>query len=103
MPKSFLSMLFLLLPLAASAECGFVSNGQGLTIVVGSKSNGCFASPQFRQSFRENLIASVEAMESEEPSPQQQAQKKSVVSRSARGEKLWAIAERTRPPYYGQR
>jgi hypothetical protein len=109
MPKPFLSLLFLSLPLSAFAECGFVNEDQGVTIVVGSKGNKCFASGAFREAFKENLVASIRAMEGE-GAPPQRTRKKAFDTRNSRGEKLWAIAERRyqettlgNASYYGQR
>jgi len=103
-----LSLLLLLLsPLAASAECGFVHGEQGMTIVVGSKSNRCFDSTGFREAFRQSLVASVQAMEGEAPA--QNVRRRAFDERNARGAKLWNIAERhhqaslANASYYGQR
>lgn len=107
MPKRLLLLLsILLLPPGAAAECGFVSGEQGMTIVVGSKSNRCFDSGSFRESFRQSLVASVRAMDGGAPSGS--TGKKSFDDRSARAGKLWTIAERrhatlSNASFYGQR
>lgn len=82
----------LLLPLAASAECGFANADSTMTIVVNSKTNKCFTSEAFREAFRANLIASVKAME-DEGAPAS-AQKRAIDHRSARAQKLWNLEER---------
>jgi len=86
----------LIVPVLGWAECGFVSNGNEMTIVVSKKSsNNCFKSEEFRNAFRANLIASAKTMEANSP----------AVTR--------AVARRARPPglpmpvqqaemYYGQ-
>ncbi len=78
-----------------------------MTIVVGKKSNQCFSSGSFREAFKSSLVASVKAMEGDEqPSA---PQKKAIDDRNARGNKLWALAERqhqaTMPAarYFGQK
>jgi hypothetical protein len=107
-------MMLLLLPLAASAECGFVNGEQGMTIVVGSKSNRCFDSGTFREAFRDSLIASVREMDGDVVAATGAAgngggKRRPFDSRNARGNKLWTIAERNHQAtlgtasYYGQR
>lgn len=107
MPKMIPPLfLFLLLPLAASAECGFVNDDNGLTIVVNSKSNKCFTSEKFRDAFRASLVASVQAMN--ENDAVVAAQKRPIDYRSRSGQKLWNLEERmhqSRMPsgrYFGQ-
>ncbi|GIZ51772.1 hypothetical protein [Noviherbaspirillum aridicola] len=107
MPKRLLSLFFLsLLPGAALAECGFAQGEQGLTIIVG-KSNRCFDSGGFRNAFRETLVSSVQAMDAGTATAD--GRKRSIDERSARGAKLWNIAEGRRQAslanaaYYGQR
>lgn len=56
--------VLLLAPAIAWAECGFVSSNNEMTIVVSKDSNNkCFRSESFREAFRANLVASVNAME----------------------------------------
>lgn len=86
------AVLLSLLPLAASAECGFVSSDDGVAIVVGKGQNRCFQSAEFREAFRNNLIAAVQAMEEE--SARQERIHKAYDDRNARAAKLWTIAER---------
>lgn len=89
--------VLLLAPALSWAECGFVSNGSEMTIVVSKKSdNKCFKSEEFRDAFRANLIATSKSMEANSP----------AITR--------AVARRARPPgmpmpvqqaelYYGQK
>ena len=108
MPKRIASTLLLLnmflLPLAASANCGFAQDEYGnMTIVVGKKSNTCFNSEGFREAFKAGVA---QALDENDPIV---AQKKAYDQRNARGQKLWAIAERnyqaTSPSgrYFGQK
>jgi hypothetical protein len=60
--------VLLLVPVVAWAECGFVSSSSEMTIVVGAKANNkCFASENFREAFRANLVASVKHMDESSP------------------------------------
>lgn len=60
--------VLLLAPALCRAECGFVSNGSEMTIVVSKKSdNKCFKSEEFRDAFRANLIAAAKTMEAHSP------------------------------------
>lgn len=86
----------LLIPALGWAECGFVSNSSEMMIVVSKKSdNKCFKSEEFRNAFRDSLVASVKTMDANSP----------VITR--------AVARHPRPPgqpmpvqqaemYYGQ-
>jgi hypothetical protein len=88
--------VLLLIPALGRAECGFVSNSTEMMIVVSKKSGDkCFKSEEFRNAFRDGLVASVKTMEANSPQ----------ISR--------AVARRPRPPglampvqqaelYYGQ-
>jgi hypothetical protein len=61
--------VLLFAPAFCWAECGFVSNGSEMTIVVSKKSdNKCFKSEEFRDAFRANLIATSRSMEANAPS-----------------------------------
>jgi len=61
--------ILLFVPALASAECGFVSNSNEMTIVVSKQSNNkCFKSEQFREAFRDNLVAAVNTMNERSPS-----------------------------------
>lgn len=102
-------LIFLpLLPLTASAECGFIRSDNTMTIVVGSKSNKCFTSESFREAFRADLVASVKAMD-EEDVPVEAQRRRPIDHRSPSGQKLWNLEERlhqaTMPGtrYFGQK
>lgn len=106
MKKLTFALLLSLLPLAASAECGFVTSGDGVAIIVGKGNNRCFQSAEFREAFRNNLIAAVEAMDTE--SVRQERIRKAYDDRNARTAKLWTIAEREHASsgggrYWGQK
>ena len=106
MNKFTFAVLLSLLPLAASAECGFVSSNDGVAIIVGKGQNRCFQSAEFREAFRNNLIAAVEAMDAE--SARQERYRKAYDDRNARAAKLWTIAERQHASegigrYWGQK
>lgn len=106
MAKRLLPLIFLL-PLAASAECGFVHGAQGMTIVVGAKTDRCFHSESFSTAFRTGLVSAVQAMDQD--SPVAVRNKRPIDARNARSAKLWRIAEHqhqrklANAPYYGQR
>lgn len=92
----------LLLPVIASAECGFYREEQTMTIVVSKKSNKCFNSEEFRTAFRDDLVSSVKSMNTVvEPGPVR------VPPRRAKAKRL-ALQEPARQPslataeYYGQ-
>lgn len=110
MLKPILSLL-LFLPVLAWANCGFSHEDDTMTIVVGSKTNKCFSSVTFRDAFRANLVAAVEAMDDGEARTVRDAdsQQKRFDDRNARAAKLWTIAERrfqaSSPSgrYYGER
>jgi hypothetical protein len=101
----FLALFLMLAPLTAAAQCGFVNSDEGMTIVVGKGDKRCFSSPEFRENFRSNLVASVKAMEVEEA--RTAWQRRAFDERSATGEKLWKLAERKHAAaggrYFGQR
>jgi hypothetical protein len=60
--------VLLLIPTIGWAECGFVSSGGDMLVVVSKKTNNkCFHSEPFREAFRENLVASVKTMEENSP------------------------------------
>lgn len=106
MPKMIPLLFLMLLPLGASAECGFVNDDGGITIVVSSKSNKCFTSEKFREAFRASLVASVQAMNEQDAAVS--AQKRPIDYRSRSEQKLWNLQERvhqaTMPSgrYFGQ-
>lgn len=105
MPRFFLAPL-LLSPLLACAECGFANSGDTLTLVVGANTTSCFKSEAFRREFRASLVASVQAMDREEP---ENVRKRAFDDRNSRSQKLWTLAERnyqsTFPSgrYFGQK
>lgn len=106
MIKFTFAVLMSLFPLAASAECGFASSDDGVAIIVGKGSNRCFQSAEFREAFRNNLIAAVQQMEEE--SVRQERARKAYDDRNARAAKLWTIAERQHASlpsghYWGQK
>ncbi|HJV83914.1 MAG TPA: hypothetical protein VJ698_00445 [Noviherbaspirillum sp.] len=100
--SKLITLFLLLVPLVASAECGFANDGSTMTIVVGKSSNKCFESEAFRTAFKEGVASALAADEARTGDG-----KNSFDDRSARGAKLWTIAERrfqaTRPAgrYYG--
>ncbi|WP_420474621.1 hypothetical protein [Noviherbaspirillum sp. ST9] len=60
--------VLLLIPAIGRAECGFATNSSEMMIVVSKKSdNKCFKSEEFRNAFREGLVASVKTMEANSP------------------------------------
>ncbi|WP_136419718.1 MULTISPECIES: hypothetical protein [Oxalobacteraceae] len=101
MPKLMIALL-LLLPLAASAECGFANDGSTMTIVVGKGSNKCFDSERFRTAFKEGVADALQG-----DAVAGGSEKKAIDDRNAHAAKLWTIAERryqsTAPSgrYYG--
>lgn len=101
----FLALFLLLAPLTVTAQCGFVNSDEGMTIVVGKGDKRCFSSPEFRENFRNSLVASVTAMEAEEA--RTAWQRRAFDARNATGEKLWRLAERQHAAsggrYFGQR
>ncbi|RJF99821.1 hypothetical protein [Noviherbaspirillum saxi] len=103
MPKSTIALLAtaLLMPLAASAACGFVQSGDTMTIVVGEHATSCFSSAAFREAFKANVQAALG-----ESDTVASEQKKPFDHRSRNGNKLWALAERqhqaTGGGYFGQ-
>jgi hypothetical protein len=107
MIKSIFALLLCLLPLAASAECGFVTSDDGVKIVVGKGSNHCFQSAEFREAFRDNLVAAVQTMEAE--FARTEKIRKAYDDRNARASKLWTLAEREHASnpragrYFGQK
>ncbi len=102
--SKLITLILALMPLAASAACGFANDGSTMTIVVGKGSNKCFDSEGFRTAFKEGVADALAADEA----PGSEG-KKSFDDRNERGAKLWTIAERryqgTRPTgrYYGAR
>ena len=100
-----LALFLLLAPLTAVAQCGFSNSDEGMTIVIGKGDKRCFSSPEFRENFRNSLVASVKAMETEEA--RIAWQRRAFDERNATGEKLWRLAERqhaaTGGRYFGQR
>lgn len=100
-----LALLLLLVPLATAAQCGLVPSSNGMAIVIGKGDKRCFSSPEFREAFRSNLIASVQTMNVEEVHIVRQ--KRAFDERNARAEKLWQLAERQHAAkggrYFGQR
>ena len=106
MNKFTVALMLSLLPLAASAECGFASSDDGVAIIVGKGQNRCFQSAEFREAFRNNLIAAVQTMEEE--SARAERARKAYDDRNARAAKLWTIAERQHSStatgrYWGQK
>lgn len=99
MPKH-LAAILLLLPSIAVAECGFTRSGNAMTIVVG-KNAKCLSSGAFREALKAEIA---EALEEEESIAEK---KRAIDDRNARGNKLWAIAERrhqeTAGRYFGQK
>lgn len=107
MNRFAIALLFSLLPLLASAECGFASSDDGVAIIVGKGNNHCFQSAEFREAFRNNLIASLDAMQAE--SARAEKARRAYDDRNARAAKLWSLAEREHSSnpkagrYFGQK
>lgn len=102
MPKHLLALLFLV-PLAASAECGFLRSDDTMTIVVSKKASSCFSSTEFKDAFMSDLA------EATDPGgARQRRRQKGIDERSASGERLWALEERVHQAtvpdgrYFGQ-
>lgn len=95
-------LLTLFLPATALAECGLAMTGATMTIVVGKKTDKCFTSSGFADTFKATVT---EALEEDEP--RMVAQKRPIDERNARGRKLWTIAERQHQVsggrYFGQK
>ncbi|TFW09715.1 hypothetical protein E4K72_04560 [Oxalobacteraceae bacterium OM1] len=106
MTRSAIIALLALLPLIGHADCGFTRSDGTVTLVVGKDSK---CSSSFREAFRADLVASVQAMNGAEAVAQTQAAKRSFDDRTPRSQKLWALEERafqSRMPsgrYFGQR
>lgn len=100
MHKHLIAIL-LLLPAIAFAECGFTRSGNAMTIVVG-KDAKCLSSGTFREALKRDIA---DALEEDEASAVEK--KRAFDDRNARGNKLWAIAERrhqeTGGRYFGQK
>jgi hypothetical protein len=77
----------MLLPAIAFAECGFAMSGGTMMIVVGKKGDKCFSSGEFAETFKSTVATALAESDDAE-------QKKAFDDRDARGNKLWAIAER---------
>jgi len=104
MPTSAIALFFIsvLLPLSASAACGFAQSGDTMTIVIGENTSSCFSSSEFREAFKANIQAALG-----ESDAVVSAQKKPFDHRTRNGNKLWALAERrhqatTGGRYFGQ-
>jgi len=99
--RKLLITFLLLLPLAASAECGFTRSGNAMTIVVG-KDPKCLSSGAFRGALKADIAA---ALQEQETSAVER--KRAYDDRNARSAKLWALAERRHQElsarYFGQR
>lgn len=104
MLKKTLSVVLLLLPAIAFAECGLAMSGATMTIVVGKKADKCFSSEGFAEAFKSTVTDALE----EDDAPIV-AHRRGIDERNARGRKLWSIAERqyqaTSPSgrYFGQK
>jgi hypothetical protein len=101
--SKFAALILLLIPLIATAQCGFALDGATMTIVVGKDTNTCFSSDGFRKAFKADMS---EALEQDDP--RVRTGKKSIDDRNVRGTKLWAIAERNHQAnpggsYFGQK
>jgi len=100
MLKQAAVVIFLAAPVLALAECGFVNSGNEMTIVVSRNANNkCFASENFREAFRSNLVASVNAMEGNAP-PQHRARPN--VPPGERRPAVVALPVQQAVLYYGQ-
>lgn len=102
MPR-VLVLLLLFLPAAASAECGYVRDGNSMTIVVG-KNPKCLSSESFRSALKDGIRSGLAAAEHVSAAEA----KRAYDDRNARGAKLWTIAEQRYQAtaggtYFGQR
>lgn len=60
----------LLIPAIAFAECDFEHEKKTMNVVVPKKRNKKCTSDEFRAAFRENLVASIRAMNGQGPLPE---------------------------------
>lgn len=62
--------VLLLIPAFAFAECDFEHEKKTMNVVVPKKRNKKCTSDEFRAAFRENLVASIRAMNGQGPLPE---------------------------------